>query len=519
MLAQEGSVLRPLLPAPCLFFSGFSPAPQNTMFRTLSSLLLALFVGLAATASPAQAQNKRAGDTFYLKFGAGFSDYTGDFADPFEGFSDGDGFPYGWVGEVGYQTSPAFAIGLGFQAGRYPLVNNGVSDANPHRLSGQLLGRYTFGAESWTVAPYVDAGANLSFASRSFDDTGGGPTFGVGIDIPVSDWASFYAEARSNLTYGDDAMDGVEQNTGLDGLSHLGVGLKMNFSSATTPPRVISIDGPTSVEAEETVTYTASVNQEEATRPLTYRWDFGDGSTGSGLTAEQTFQEAGSYPVQFTASNEAGEASQTLTVSVAEAPEPASIVSINATPNPVDEGEPVSFSANVQGESPISYDWDLGDGSTAEGGSPSHTYEEPGTYTVGLTASNEAGENSQTLTMTVERALPSVCMTTEELNSTFFERNSSTLTENGEESLQENLDVLTKCPNLDVRAEGFAAPNERNSQELSEDRAEVVTEFYEEGGISSDRITSEGQGAPEGVTTKKGDTQQYRRVDSIPQQQ
>ena len=489
------------------------------MVRTLSSLLLAFFVGLAATASPAQAQTKRAGDTFYLKFGAGFSDYTGDFADPFEGFSDGDGFPFGWVGEVGYQTSPSFAVGLAYQAGRYPLVNNDAPGTDPDRLSGQLLGRYTFGAESWTVSPYIDAGANLSFASRSFDDTGGGPTVGAGLDIVLNDWASFYVESRANFTLGDDAMDGADTGTGYDALSHLGAGLKFNFKTVAIPPRVLAVNGPSSAETGESLTYTASVNEGEATQPLTYQWDFGDGSTGSGQTASNTYQESGTYTVTFTASNEAGEDSQTLTVDVVEV-EPARIVSLDADPNPADEGESVSFSADVQGDSPISYMWDFGDGATAEGGSPSHTYEDPGTYTVELTASNDAGEDSRTLTMTVERALPSVCMTISELNSAFFERNSSMLTEDAEETLQENLDVLNKCPNLDVRIEGFAAPDERNPQELSEDRAEAVAAFYEDGAVSSDRITSEGRGAPEdAMMSKKGDAQQYRRADSIPERQ
>jgi outer membrane protein OmpA-like peptidoglycan-associated protein len=164
--------------------------------------------------------------------------------------------------------------------------------------------------------------------------------------------------------------------------------------------------------------------------------------------------------------------------------------------------------------------WDFGDGATDEGGSPSHTYEDPGTYTVELVASNEAGEDSRTLTMTVERALPAICTTVEEFSSAFFERNSSTLTEDAEETLQENLDVLTKCPNLDVRVDGFAAPDERNPQELSEDRAEAVAALYEDNGVSSDRITSQGRGAPEdAMVSKKGDAQQYRRADSIPEQQ
>ncbi len=488
----------------------------------LLSLLLASVVAL-----PAQAQ-ERPGDAFYIKAGAGISDYLGDatnetgIADVFDtDHFDEDTFPFAALGEIGYKTSPSFGIGLGYQYGQYPLVDNRENEfggsIGTTRHVVQLLGRYTFGAESWTIAPYLDGGANVSFGGES---TGFGYSVGFGLDAAVSSRTSLFLEGRFNATFPDDATDGIDGSAAGDALNPFPVaGLKISLHSSPTPPRVLSIDGPTNVEVGESATYTASVNTEEADRPLTYQWDFGDGSTGSGTMAEHTFREAGSYSVQFTARNEAGEASQSLTVDVVEPPQPASVVSINANPNPADEGESVSFSANVQGDAPVSYEWDFGDGATGSGESPSHTYDEPGTYTVELTASNEAGESSQMLTMTVERALPAICTTVNEFNSAFFERNSSTLTEDAEETLQENLDILTQCPNLTVQVDGFAAPGERNAEALSEDRAESVASFYEEGGVSSDRIMTDGQGQPEGVTTKKGDTQQYRRVDSIPERQ
>jgi outer membrane protein OmpA-like peptidoglycan-associated protein len=371
-------------------------------------------------------------------------------------------------------------------------------------------------AEDWTVSPYLDGGANVSFGGES---TGIGYSVGLGFDAAVSSRTSIFLEGRFNAVFDDEATDGIDGSHAGDALNPFPVlGVKVGLSSPTAP-RVLSVDGPTTLETGESGTYTASVNAEEADRPLTYQWDFGDGSTGAGMTAAHTFQEPGTYTVQFTASNEAGEDSRSLTVTVEE-PQPAQVVSLNASPNPANEGESVSFSANVQGDQPVSYEWDFGDGTTGSGEGPSHTYDEAGTYTVELTASNDAGEDSRTLTMTVERALPSVCMTISELNSAFFERNSSMLTEDAEETLQENLDVLNKCPNLDVRIEGFAAPDERNPQELSEDRAEAVAAFYEDGAVSSDRITSEGRGAPEdAMMSKKGDAQQYRRADSIPERQ
>lgn len=42
-----------------------------------------------------------------------------------------------------------------------------------------------------------------------------------------------------------------------------------------------------------------------------------------------------------------------------------------------------------------SFFWDFGDGQTSEVGSPEHTYSEPGTFTVTLTATNECGSSSK----------------------------------------------------------------------------------------------------------------------------
>jgi outer membrane protein OmpA-like peptidoglycan-associated protein len=497
------------------------------MKRSFALFLFSLLLG-GLVSLPAQAQVERPSDAFYIKAGAGISDYVGDatgtsgLADVFDTDKyNEDAFPFAALGEIGYQTSPSFGIGLGYQYGQHPLIDNRENEfpgsIGTTRHVVQVLGRYTFKAQDWTVAPYVDGGANVSFGGQS---TGIGYSVGLGFDAAVSSRTSLFLEGRFNTVFDDQATDGIDGSAAGDALNPFPVaGVKVSLHSNPTPPRVLSLDGPTSVQTGEEVSYAASVNAEEADRPLTYQWDFGDGSTGSGMTASHTFRTPGTYTVRFTARNEAGEASQTLTVTAEEPPTPAQVVSINANPNPVDEGEPVSFSANVEGDSPISYDWDFGDGATGSGERPTHTYDEPGTYTVELTASNEVGESSQTLTMTVERALPSICMSVNEFNSAFFERNSSTLTEDGEEALQENLDILTQCPNLTVQVEGFSAPGERNAEALSEDRAEAVAGFYEDGGVSANRIMTEGQGAPEGVTTKKGGTQQYRRVDSIPQRQ
>lgn len=283
-----------------------------------------------------------------------------------------------------------------------------------------------------------------------------------------------------------------------------------------TAPMVQSVSGPDTLETGESGTFEASINQ-DADEPLTYTWNFGDGSTGSGLLANHMYNSTGQYDVEFEASNEGGSDADTISVMVVPPPQPASITSVNANPNPVDEGESVRFTSNVQGDSPLSYTWNFGDGQSASGSSATHTYDEPGQYTARLEASNEVGEDTRSVTIRVNQAVPEMCMTISEMSPAFFEHNSSTLTSEAESTLNENVDVLSQCTNLDVRVEGFAAPGERNSQSLSEDRAQAVADFYQENGIGQDRLMTSGEGQVEGVTSKKGGTRQYRRADSIPQ--
>ena len=97
----------------------------------------------------------------------------------------------------------------------------------------------------------------------------------------------------------------------------------------------------------------------------------------------------------------------------------------------------------------------------------------------------------------------------------FFERNSSILTANAERVLGDNLDILQDCPNLNVRVVGLAGPFERNPQELSEDRARAVQQFYTDNRIASSRIRNQGGGRAAGGSKKSG-AEQFRRADTVP---
>jgi len=508
-----------------------------------ASLLVALLIGTTILVASADAQPVRAGETFYLKFGAGLSDYAGDASGPDFGsnrgpntpepitgigdlfdtnkFTEGGPFPYTLSGEVGYQFSPEFGVGLGYQFGQYPFVHGRPftvqndlpgtgGDLGTVRHTVQLLGRYMLKAETWTFSPYIDTGLNATFGGHT---TALGPFGGLGVDVSVGDRTSLFLETRLNLTLGDESIDGIDNGGEPDLLSALpAVGLRYTFKKPAVSPRILALNGPAEVEVDESTPFTARTNDAEATRPLSYQWDFGDGRSGAGLTASHTYDQPGEYIVTFTARNEAGTARDSLAVEVVS---PARILSVDATPNPVKEGDPVRFQSEVTGAAPVTQEWEFGDGTTGSGVAPSHTYEEPGEYTVRLVASNEDGEDSAALTMQVNRARPAVCETVREFNSVYFDQGSSQITSAATEKLQENTDVLLKCPNLSVRTEGFAAPGEPNPQALSESRAQAVADFYENEGVDPSRVQSRGEGVVEGASGKKGDAQQSRRVDTI----
>jgi len=74
----------------------------------------------------------------------------------------------------------------------------------------------------------------------------------------------------------------------------------------------------------------------------------------------------------------------------------ASFTSSPASPKALDS---VSFDgsgshSNDTGGTLVSYDWTFGDGGTATGATPSHTYSQPGVYTVTLTVKSDAGKTN-----------------------------------------------------------------------------------------------------------------------------
>ncbi len=148
------------------------------------------------------------------------------------------------------------------------------------------------------------------------------------------------------------------------------------------------------------------------TPPLSYTWDFGDGGRGSGANVSHRYNEAGEYTVVMTLTNACGRqvVSHVLVVVPVQPPcDPVHDAAFTWEPAFPYAGEVVTFTGGAAGDAPITYTWDLGDGTDAEGAVVAHTYATSGTYTVVMTATN-CGTRTAVVSHTVQVLAPGVCI-------------------------------------------------------------------------------------------------------------
>ncbi len=112
-----------------------------------------------------------------------------------------------------------------------------------------------------------------------------------------------------------------------------------------------------------------------------YVWDFGDGTTSTSQFPNHVYTASGTYTVSLTVTDATG-CSSTFTMN--NAVQTSSTVSGFNTPDTIYACAPFTVNLSDSSAGAVSWAWDFGDGTTSGQQNPTHTYTQPGVYTVSL---------------------------------------------------------------------------------------------------------------------------------------
>jgi PKD repeat protein len=165
---------------------------------------------------------------------------------------------------------------------------------------------------------------------------------------------------------------------------------------------------PASPEVDETVTFDASNSSDLNGNIVSYEWDYGDQTTGSGVNSTHAYSSEGIYTVTLTIIDNDGIADiATKLITVMPKPLPPE-ASFTFSPTSPEVSQTVTFDASNSSDPDgtiVNYFWIFGDGTTENqtgGVTTIHSYTSEGSYNVTLTVTdNDQLTNTTAKSITV----------------------------------------------------------------------------------------------------------------------
>ncbi len=120
-------------------------------------------------------------------------------------------------------------------------------------------------------------------------------------------------------------------------------------------------------------------------------WNFGDGVTSTLQNPVHTYTASGNYTVSLNVTNSFGCTKNFPQPNYISISSGVTAAFTNTAPSSCAAPQTINFQNQSTGTGVLSYQWSYGDGNTATGVAPSHTYTAPGSYTVQLIVTNLTG--------------------------------------------------------------------------------------------------------------------------------
>ncbi len=249
-----------------------------------------------------------------------------------------------------------------------PVIISAVASANPASVCSQIL---------FTAAK---TGGCYSTANYTWD-------FGDGTTSTASPAYHQYTKPGT-YTVKVTSDDGLVQGT-------------QTFQEVINSPLTLSSVSSSANPASlcDTINFAASASDCYGSS-ITYSWNFGDGSTGTGANPSHKYQNlspANGYTVTVVASATDNGTTYTATQTLQQVVVPFVITSVGGYPNPATVCDTVQLNQIVDCGQNVTYSWNFGDGTTASGKNPVHQFNAPtstGSFTVTLTVTSNDGSYS-----------------------------------------------------------------------------------------------------------------------------
>lgn len=276
----------------------------------------------------------------------------------------GSGGSGGSATVASFSSSPSSPV-----VGQVVFFNAGASSA----ATGRTLSSY-----AWDFGDGTTLVAQTSSANHTFTNSGS-----FTVSLTVTDSAGTTAKTTNSVTVA---------------------------SAGTVAPTATFTFSPTAPGVNQDVFFNASQSKAGTGHTIsTYKWDFGDGSTGSGVSPSHAYTRSGTFNVSLVVTDEAGQTGASSPTGVPVTAASSQIVA-EFTVSPTSPGTAqTAFFDSTPSFSPSTitgYVWDFGDGTTCGTGlaactgsnaKPQHAFAAPArTWIVRLTITDSASRTATT---------------------------------------------------------------------------------------------------------------------------